>query len=122
MLVKQLKDCPEFIAGDGSILREILHGDKMHLPLNYSLAYAKVPVGQKTSRHRLATSEVYYIISGSGLMHIDKESQPVTQGSTVYIPPGSIQHIVNTGHNNLEFLCIVCPAWKKSDEEILPGS
>ena len=28
MFVKNLEDCPEFIAGDRSILRELLHPDK----------------------------------------------------------------------------------------------
>jgi mannose-6-phosphate isomerase-like protein (cupin superfamily) len=119
MLVKHLNDCTEFIAGDGSILREILHGDKMHLPINYSLAYAKVPAGQTTRPHRLRTSEVYYIIAGSGRMQIDKESRDVTSGCIIYIPPGSTQYITNTGNCELEFLCIVEPAWRQADEEVL---
>lgn len=121
MFVKHFKDCSEFIAGDGSILREILHGEKMHLPIHYSLAHAKVPVGQKTRQHRLRTSEVYYILAGCGLMHIDEESLDVAAGCTVYIPPDSTQYITNTGSCDLEFLCIVEPAWQQADEEVLDG-
>ena len=118
MLVKYLKDCQKFIAGDDSILRELLHPDKMEVQVRYSLAHAKVPVGQKTKPHRLRTSEIYYILSGDGLMHIDGESLEVGPECAVYIPPNAIQYIENLGNCELEFLCIVDPAWQQSDEEV----
>ena len=48
MFVRDLKDCREFVAGDGSILRELLHPEKADLQIRYSLACAKVTAGQKT--------------------------------------------------------------------------
>jgi hypothetical protein len=62
MFLKHLKDCDEFVAGDDSILRELLHPDKADLRLRYSLAHAVVRPGQTTRPHRLKTSEVYYIL------------------------------------------------------------
>jgi len=118
MFVKYLKDCREFTAGDDSNLRELLHPDKMDLQIRYSLAYAKVPAGQKTRLHRLLTSEVYYIISGQGIMHINEESLEVGSQCAVYIPPHSNQYIENTGNSDLEFLCIVDPAWHQADENV----
>ena len=118
MLVRYLKDCREFIAGDDSVLRELLHPDKMDVQIRYSLAHAKVPIGHKTKPHRLRTSEIYYILSGRGLMYIDAKSLEVGPECAVYIPPNAIQHIENTGHRELEFLCIVDPAWRQSDEEV----
>lgn len=120
MYVKYLKDCGEFIAGDDSILREILHPDKVGVPIHYSLAHAKVEVGQKTRPHSLKSSEVYYIIEGKGLMHIDQEAFEVGPDFTVHIPPNSVQYIENIGSSDLEFLCIVDPAWRQEDEEVLP--
>jgi hypothetical protein len=38
MLIQKLLDCPEFIAGDSTILRELLHPDKQAINLRYSLA------------------------------------------------------------------------------------
>jgi len=118
MLIRYLKDCQEFIAGDDSILRELLHPDKMDVQIRYSLAHAKVQRGHKTNPHRLRTSEIYYILSGDGLMHIDEESLEVGPECAVYIPPNAIQYIENTGNCELEFLCIVDPAWRQSDEEV----
>lgn len=118
MLLKHVKDCEELIAGDDSILRELLHPEKEDLHIRYSLAHAKVPVGQATKPHRLKTSEVYYIMAGYGLMHIDKEFFEVGPDCAVYIPPGAMQYIENTSDVDLIFLCIVDPAWRKGDEEV----
>ena len=119
MFIRELHDCPEFVAGDNCTLREILHPDKQDLSLRYSLAHAIVKPGDTTWKHRLRTSEVYYIVEGEGIMHIDEESRPVKPGSTVYIPPRATQCVTNCGMNDLVFICIVDPAWRREDEEIV---
>ena len=118
MLVKYLKDCKEFIAGDGSILREILNPEKTDISVGYSLAHAKVKTGQKTEPHRLKSSEVYYVTTGQGLMHINQKSFEVGPECAIYIPPNAVQYIENTGTSDLKFLCIVDPAWRQEDEEV----
>jgi mannose-6-phosphate isomerase-like protein (cupin superfamily) len=114
-----LRDCDEFIAGDNSILRELLHPDKAALRIRYSLAHATVQVGERTRPHRLRTAEVYYILTGCGRMHIDDEVSEVSANCAVYIPPGATQYIENIGSTDLIFLCIVDPAWRAQDEEVL---
>jgi mannose-6-phosphate isomerase-like protein (cupin superfamily) len=116
MFIKDLNDCEEFIAGDNSILRELLHPDKADLAVRYSLAHAIVKPGQTSRSHKLKTSEVYYILEGEGIMSIDGETEQVHKGHAIYIPPDSLQFIQNTGEKDLIFLCIVDPAWKKEDE------
>lgn len=118
MLVRDLAACEEFIAGDSTILRELLHRDKAPLSINYSLAHAKLKPGTRSYPHRLTTSEVYYILEGTGRMHIDAESRDVHAHQAVYIPPNSRQFIENTGDGDLVFLCIVDPAWRKEDETV----
>jgi mannose-6-phosphate isomerase-like protein (cupin superfamily) len=78
-----------------------------------------VKPGDTTWRHRLKTSEVYFILEGEGVMHIDGESSRVHSGSTVYMPPMAAQCITNSGKTDLVLICIVDPAWKKEDEEVL---
>ncbi len=119
MFIRRLSDCKEFIAGDQSILRELLHPDKMDAAIRYSLAHAKVRPGETTRPHRLKTAEVYYILQGHGRMHINAEVSDVAAGTTVYIPPQAIQYIENVARKDLVFLCIVDPAWRTADEEIL---
>ncbi|MCF7972616.1 MAG: cupin domain-containing protein [Phycisphaerae bacterium] len=119
MPVIALKSCPEFTAGDHCLLREMIHPDKQDLALRYSLAHATVPAGKTTTPHRLCTSEVYYILQGQGLMHIDDDHSEVAVSDTVYIPPHAVQSITNTGPGELTFICIVDPAWQDENEEIL---
>ncbi|MBK7142710.1 MAG: cupin domain-containing protein [bacterium] len=120
MRIRRLTNCPEIIAGDNTRLRELLHPDKGY-PFDgrYSLAHATVKPGETTFKHRLATSEVYYILAGEGRMAIDSESADVTVGDAIEIPPHATQSITNIGHTDLVFLCIVDPAWRAEDEDIL---
>jgi mannose-6-phosphate isomerase-like protein (cupin superfamily) len=116
MLVRKLQECEEFIAGDHTILRELLHPDKQDINLRYSLAHAVLAVGKTSLPHALKTSEVYYILSGKGEMHINQESQIVEEGDAIYIPPNTKQFISNCGDIPLVFICLVDPAWRKEDE------
>lgn len=118
MLVRNLQDCEMFIAGDKTQLRELLHPDKQPIDLRYSLAHAVVPVGQISVDHALTTSEVYYILSGQGEMHINEEVQAVGPGDAIYIPPNARQFIRNTGQEPLVFICIVDPAWQAENETV----
>lgn len=119
MLTKSLADCNEILAGDKTILREMLHPARDAATIGYSLAHAKLAGGTASLPHRLKTSEVYYFLSGQGRMHVDGKSATVGPEQTVYVPPGAVQHLENTGDADLVFLCIVDPAWKLEDEEVL---
>lgn len=119
MSVIRLQDCDEFVAGDQTRLREMLHPDKKPLAIGYSLAHASLDPGQTSMLHRLATSEVYYILKGRGRVELDGQTSEVGPGDTVYIAPSSTQRITCLGPEILEFLCIVDPAWREEDEEIL---
>ncbi|MEO7410595.1 MAG: cupin domain-containing protein, partial [Sphingomicrobium sp.] len=93
MLVIDLESCPEFVAGDNTTLREVLRPARQGAAVRYSLAHAIVRPGETSLPHRLATSEVYYILEGQGIMRIDGEQAEVKASQTVYIPPNSVQSI-----------------------------
>ncbi|MFA5167790.1 MAG: cupin domain-containing protein [Candidatus Omnitrophota bacterium] len=119
MLIRQLKDCPEFIAGDTCHLRELLNARTDKRAYRYSLAHAIVKPNTKTKPHALRTSEVYYILDGRGRMHVDHKTEEVGPGAVIDIPPSAVQYIENTGKTDLVFLCIVDPAWCAEDEKVL---
>jgi mannose-6-phosphate isomerase-like protein (cupin superfamily) len=119
MLIKDIRSCDEIIAGDGSLLKELLNPIKEEIKTNYSLAHAVVKPGITTLSHKLKSTEVYYILQGEGEMFIDNESGYVYAGNIIYIPPNSVQRIRNISKIDLIFLCIVDPAWKKEDEEVI---
>jgi mannose-6-phosphate isomerase-like protein (cupin superfamily) len=118
VLTRSLSDCKEILAGDNTLLRELLHPVRNDAAIRYSLAHAKLARGTASLSHRLKTSEVYYFISGQGRMHVNGEVSPVGPEQVLYVPPGAVQHVENTGTGELVFLCIVDPAWRAEDEEV----
>ena len=119
MLIRDSASCPHTRVIDRSILCELLHPDKITGAgeLSCSIAHAIVPSGEETLPHVLKRStELYYILSGSGEMHIGGEVSPVREGQIVLIPPEAQQYIRNTGTSDLVFLCIVAPKWQADDE------
>jgi mannose-6-phosphate isomerase-like protein (cupin superfamily) len=110
---------PEFLAGDHTRLRELLHPAKHPLALGYSMAHGVLTPGARSKRHRLASSEVYYIIAGHGRLTVDGAVVAVEPGSVIYVPPGGTQSLENVGATNIEFLCLVDPACRPEDEEVL---
>ncbi|MBU0507645.1 cupin domain-containing protein [bacterium] len=119
MFVKSLESCKPFVAGDRTILRELLHPLRDPVGIRYSLAHAKLAVGKWSDLHVLTTSEVYYILAGRGTMEIDGAQREVGPGDAVYIPPEARQRILSLGPADIEFLCIVDPAWRAEDETVL---
>lgn len=119
MFIRRIADLPEFVAGDNTRLREVFNPLKDRLDLRYSFAVATVAPGETTFRHRLKHSEVYHLLEGEGDMYVDDECERVRAGDVIYIPPGAVQRIANTGGHDIVFVCIVDPAWKPEDEEIL---
>ncbi|MCP9468396.1 MAG: cupin domain-containing protein [Nitrospira sp.] len=119
MIKKTLAECREFLAGDHTMLRELLHPAKEDLALRYSLAHGRLGAGRRAKLHVLSSSEVYYFIAGKGRLTVDSETRSVQAGSVVYVPPGGRQWLENTGDDELEFLCLVDPAWRIEDETIL---
>jgi len=120
MIVKDLEKCRYFLAVDRTCLTELLHPERDNVQLPYSIAHAILPAGAASLPHRLKTSsEVYIIQEGEGLMHIDSEVKEVRPGQAILIPPGSSQHLRNTGKGDLKFICIVDPFWRADDEEIV---
>jgi mannose-6-phosphate isomerase-like protein (cupin superfamily) len=119
MLKRTLADCREFLAGDHTVLRELVHPAKERVTLGYSLAHGTLAAGRRSKQHVLASSEVYYFIAGQGRFTIDSETCPVEAGAMIYVPPGGTQSLENTGSADLEFLCFVDPAWRIEDETVL---
>ncbi|MDP2796690.1 MAG: cupin domain-containing protein [Methanoregula sp.] len=119
MIIRDITDSSHERVLDHSLLCELLHPDKVAgaQALECSIAHAIILPGESTLPHLLKKStELYYILKGSGEMHIDNESAPVSPGQCILIPPQARQWIRNTGKENLVFLCIVSPKWQDIDE------
>lgn len=86
-----------------------------------SLARARVEPGITTAWHRLVdTTEIYYILSGTGQVEIGESfTQIMEKGATIHIPANTAQRIINTGDEDLIFLCFCKPAFGPESYESL---
>lgn len=117
MLIKSIKDCKYFQTSDETTICELLHPKNEKIKMGCSIAHAILGKDEASLPHRLKTSvEVYYILEGKGIMHIDKQSEEVKKDDVIYIPPGSVQWIKNREKSSLKFLCVVTPPWNEKDE------
>ena len=119
MIVRRPDETTRFVTSDESRVVEVFHPDREPLPegMACSIAHARVASGAATAPHTLATStEVYWVLSGRGRMHIGDESADIGPGEAVLIPPGSVQWIEALGDEELVFLCVVTPPWSAEDD------
>jgi mannose-6-phosphate isomerase-like protein (cupin superfamily) len=122
MDVVNIKRVSPFITMDGSEIRELLAHRNSGIQ-KQSLAEARLPVGAATTPHyHSQTEEIYYILSGCGLMTIDDHQQDVGVGDAIAIPPGAIHTIVNTGQEELRFLCCCAPPYEHDDTILVDDS
>ncbi len=121
MRIKSLMNSKKVVAGDGVHLRELVN------PVNdegftghYSLAEGILLAGKVSKKHRMKTHELYFVVDGTAVIHIAEEEAVIQQGDAVEVPPGAVQWVDNSeGSEPFVFLCIVDPAWRSGDEEIL---
>lgn len=113
-----------FTTKDGSTIREIL-APRNSVIAKQSLAEATLTPGAETEAHyHPQTEEIYFLLSGRGLMAIESEIQEVTAGDGIAIPPAARHQIRNIGTELLIFLCCCAPAYEHHDtvmcEPLLP--
>lgn len=118
MITSDLSKCPLILGSEGTKIKQIFHPHNTMLGIGYSVSQCTVEPGKSSKPHKLKSSEVYFILKGHGVLHIDDESSDIMENQAAYVPPSSRQFIENTGNADLEFLCIVEPAWKQEDEII----
>ncbi|VBA43875.1 hypothetical protein LAUMK13_04728 [Mycobacterium innocens] len=111
MFVSNVRHAQPFVAADHSEVRLLV--DRLNVGIaSVSLAHATVAAGSETVWHCLEnTDEIYFVLSGSGLVFVGSETRAVGSGDTVWIPAGVPQKIRNLGRDPLVFLCACGPAY-----------
>ena len=84
----------------------------------HSLALITIPPGVRVDPHRhIACEEVYYVLSGEGLMYLEGETQVLRSGDAVTILPGEVHSIKNESADTPLTMHVVCvPAWSAEDQ------
>ncbi len=104
-----------FYDADRAAIRE-LAGPANQTLQGLSVAEITIEAGQGTTvHHHGEIEEVYYILRGSGRMHLDGHSQEVGPGDTVIIRPGVRHELQNAGQSELVMLAICAPPFSPDD-------
>jgi mannose-6-phosphate isomerase-like protein (cupin superfamily) len=100
----------------GSEIRPLI--DRTTSPVRgCSLAEESLPPGSAViAHHHLHTEEIYYILSGRGVMSVGDERQEVGAGDAVYIPAGARHTLENTGDEAMRIVLVCGPAFSHEDE------
>lgn len=82
-----------------------------------SLAEEMLPPGcAVTPHHHRDLEEIYYVVSGAGLMTVGENSREVGAGDAVYIPRGQRHSLKNTGTDPIKLILVCGPAFFYEDQ------
>lgn len=56
------------------------------------------PTGSTTGHSHDDMEEVYYVVSGEGIMVVGQDEYPIKAGDALYVPPGEFHTTVQTGN------------------------
>lgn len=95
--------------------------DRTNSPITKcSLAEETLPPGASVgAHHHETTEEIYYILSGTGVMTIGDERQSVGAGDAIFIPPGNVHSLRNAGDEPMTLLLVCGPAYSR-DDHLMP--
>lgn len=115
MLIVNRHDSKILHTPHGSEIRPLI--DRTTSPVTQcSLAEETLPPGKTvTPHHHEVLEEVYYILSGSGMMTINDESRAVSAGDAIYIPRLHRHTLTNTGNEEMKLLLVCGPAFYFED-------
>ena len=103
----------------GSEIRPLVDRTTTHIEA-CSLAEEVLPVGRAVERHyHLVTEEIYYVLRGTGEMHLGDEVRPVSGGDALFIPRRTAHTLKNTGTESMLVLLVCGPAYDPADHH--PG-
>lgn len=87
---------PHLNGGDGAV------SAKMSMQPACKMMVSRLPAGASIGTHRHTTSsEINYVLSGTGKAVCDGAEEILTAGSCQYCPKGSSHSIMNTGTEDL---------------------
>lgn len=121
MTILNQNEAVPFTTADGSQICEFLNPGNSPLS-NQSLAEATLRSGQCTTLHfHPKAEEIYFILSGRGIMQIEDEEREVGPGDSIAIPNGQKHQICNPHVEELVFLCCCAPAYSHDDTILIEG-
>ncbi len=100
-----------YVTRDGSLIRELVHPERGGPP-NLSVAEAVIAPGQATRPHyHTDSNEVYYVLSGKGVVRIGEKSEFAEAGACLFIPARAVHAARCDSDAALVILCLSAPPY-----------
>lgn len=97
---------------NGALKRVLLHHEEVDSPYLMFLNEVYVAPGETISAHQHADmEEVFYFLSGQGVMQIADEKQDVTAGDRIIVPAQTLHVLTNTSDTEMKFVCFGVKAY-----------
>ncbi len=80
------------------------------------------PKGHVEPHAHAVTEQIYYILSGKGVMILGDRRVIVEPHTSIFIPPNVVHAIENTGLENLVFVVVSAPASEMSRVDTRPNA
>ena len=90
---------------DTYYLIEAAKGPSHRLSSGYTTIY---PTGSTTGHTHDDIEEIYFVISGEGIMVVGDDEYPIKANDCLYVPPGEFHTTIQTGILPLVVLWITC--------------
>lgn len=96
---------------DQKVLRDTYYlidqkkGPSLRLTCGHTTVY---PTGSTTGHAHDGMEEIYFFISGEGIMVVGEDEFPVKAGDCLYVPPGEYHTTIQTGIMPLVFVWNTC--------------
>jgi len=114
MIVRNLNDKEvletTYLAHGGAVAQMVLDGRTLK-EIGF-LATGKLEPGKEIESHIDPMEEIYFVLSGTGLMRVDDEEKQVTPGDAIWIPVGSSHSLLNNGTEPCVIL-VIASLWNR---------
>ena len=122
MAVFDLNDVPGTRFPAGRLTRVLAGPGAPVEPDHFVLGYVTIYAGGEVPVHAHSQEEVYFIVSGHGILIIDNEESVVDAGSYAAIRPGQTHSLRNTAKEDLIMIFCYAPKgvvehWQKELEK-----
>lgn len=93
---------PGFLGGQGELRAKMVSDEQNRI------LHGILPPGSSIGYHSHDTSsEIIYILSGTGKVQVDTGEEPLRAGDCHYCPKGHAHSLINDSHGELEFFAVV---------------
>ena len=107
-VVRKLADAPSVPCPCGVSTRPLTSADGAPLSLHVTA------ITDSTRHYHRETTEVYYILDGTGKIELNGEWHELETGTTVWIEPGTRHRVVSAA--GLKTIVVALPAFDAADE------